>query len=48
MGDIGFCKKPKRGFYCTWAKGHLGECDEWPEWWMELWIDLKHLFSKGT
>lgn len=36
-----YCDKPARGWYCVWAKGHLAECREYPEWWMELWLMLR-------
>lgn len=36
-----YCRRPERGYYCTWAEGHLGECDEWAEWWMVLWLLLR-------
>lgn len=43
-----YCRKPGRGWYCTWAEGHLAECDEWPDWWMELWYSLKNLLEGRT
>lgn len=46
-----FCKKPKFGYYCTWAEGHLDDyCNDYPEWWMEMWLALtggvKKLFRR--
>ena len=36
-----YCQRPGRGWYCTWAEGHRGECSKYPEWWMELWLVLR-------
>lgn len=36
-----WCRKPGRGWYCTYAAEHLGRCDAWPNWWLALWWELQ-------